>query len=209
MNSLYNMLPDTIEERLETDHLLLRPYQEGDENDFMRLIQENTVELNPAFSGRLARVRLLEDARLQVQQLRTAWDNHKMFDFGVWLKESGTYIGDITLSNLDRQVPKAEIGVYFTGWPKTKVYMEEGLAAIVKFGFDLLKLNKLYMRCTLANAYYGEAAQTCGFVKEGVLRCDYRGADSEELLDVVYFGLTRRDYERLQSLKAGNTEALA
>src|SRR5687768_2116715 len=111
MNSLYNMLPGSIEERLETEHLLLRPYQEGDENDFMRLVQENTLELNPVFSGRLARVRMLEDARMQVQQLRTAWDNHKMFDFGVWLKNNGTYIGDITLKNLDRQVPKAEIGL--------------------------------------------------------------------------------------------------
>ncbi len=209
MSSLYSVLSDSFEERLETEHLLLRPYQEGDENDFMRLIQENTVELNPAFSGRLARVRMLEDARIQVQQLRTAWDNHKMFDFGVWLKENDTYIGDITLKNLDHQIPKAEIGLYFTGWPESREYVLEGLMAIVKFGIDTLKLNKLYMRCMHTNAYYGEAAQACGFVKEGIMRSDYRGADSSELLDVTYYGLTRKDYEQLQHMKADSSQIMA
>ncbi|GAB3536128.1 GNAT family N-acetyltransferase [Pontibacter brevis] len=210
MSFLYNTLPDSYEEQLDTEHLTLRPYEEGDESDFMRLLQENTAYLNPAFAGRLARVRVLEDARTQVRQLRTEWDNRRTFDFGVWQKEDNAYIGNIALKNLDRTIPKAELGLYFTEWPNSKQLAQEALEAILQFAFEALKLNKVYMRCTSANESYGALAEKNGFVKEGVLRNDYRGADSDELLDLSYYGLTREDFEaRQQEQEQANAAALA
>ncbi|MFD2516235.1 GNAT family N-acetyltransferase [Pontibacter locisalis] len=195
MNFLYQTLADSFNDQLETEHLLLRPYQDGDESDFMRLLQEDPSILNPAFGGRLARVRVLDDARTQVKQLRTEWDNRKMFDFGVWLKEEKEYIGDIALKNLDHRIPKAEVGLYFTNWPGTHQLAVEGLQAVLQFAFDTLKLNKLYLRCTTSNLCFGELAEECGFKKEGTFRNDFKGADSEELLDLIYYGMTREDYE--------------
>ncbi|MFD2066108.1 hypothetical protein ACFSKU_04385 [Pontibacter silvestris] len=52
MSFLYNVLPQCLDKQLYTTNLLLRPYQEGDEHDFMRLVQENTPALDPAFRGR-------------------------------------------------------------------------------------------------------------------------------------------------------------
>lgn len=198
MSILHESLPESFEERIETAHLILRPYQEGDENDFMRLLQENASILNPAFGGRLARVRALDDARAQVKQLRTEWDNRKVFDFGVWTKTDHTYIGDIALKNLDHRIPKAELGLYFTSWPDTREPAMEALHAILKFAFDTLPLNKVYMRCTAANLCYGELVEDIGFQKEGIIRSDYRGADSDELLDLNYYGMTRPDYEYMK-----------
>jgi [ribosomal protein S5]-alanine N-acetyltransferase len=207
MSFLYTTLPGNFEDKLETEHLLLRPYEEGDEQAFMSLIQENTSALNPAFAGRLVRVRVLEDARTQLAQLRTDWDNRKQFDFGVWLKKSETYIGDITLKNIERSVPKAEIALYFTGWPEMADLAKEALCAVLHFAFDNIQLNKVYMRCTLQNNVCSELAQICGFVKEGVLRSDFRGADSDELLDLSYYGMTRDDYEQEVQLKASGSQA--
>jgi [ribosomal protein S5]-alanine N-acetyltransferase len=211
MSFLHETLTKSFEEKLETEHLLLRPYQEGDESDFMRLLKENTsLVLNPAFGGRLARVRVLDDARVQVKQLRTEWDNRKVFDFGVWEKASNEYIGDIALKNLEHQIPKAEIGLYFTNKPDIQDLATEALHAILKFAFNTLALNKVYLRCTAFNACYGELVESCGFLKEGVIRNDYRGADSDELLDLSYYGITRQDYEQLQLQKAEtNSTALA
>lgn len=210
MSFLYNILPESTDERLETEHLLLRPYEEGDESDFMRLIQENPSILNPAFDGRVARVRALEDARTQVQQLRTSFDNRRTFDFGVWRRDNKSYIGNIALKNLDHKIPKAEIGLYFTAWPETKTYAKEALQNVLYFAFDTLALNKVYIRCTTDNDHhYGDLAQQCGFVKEGVLRNDYRGTDSEELLDLTYFGMTRPDYEEQQQAAKRGSTALA
>lgn len=210
MNFLYNTLPESYEEQLETEHLLLRPYQEGDESDFMRLLQENTAYLNPAFAGRLARVRVLEDARTQVRQLRTEWNNRRTFDFGVWQKEDNAYIGNVALKNLDRSVPKAELGLYFNQWPDNVKLAEEALKAVIRFAFDSLKMNKLYMRCTNANESYGALAEKNGFLKEGVLRSDYRGSNSDELLDLSYYGLTRDDFEPArQKQEQANSAAMA
>lgn len=194
--SLFNVLPDALDEKLETDKLILRPYQEGDESDFIRVLQENTTTLYPAFSGRLARVKVLEDARLQMQQLRTDWDNRKNFDFGVWMKADNSYLGDIALKNVDHKIPKAEIGLYFTGWPETKALVQEALQSILAFAFDALHLNKVYIRCTTINKHYGELARENGFVEEGTLRSDFRGVDSDELHDLTYFGMTREDFEQ-------------
>ncbi|WP_162427651.1 GNAT family N-acetyltransferase [Pontibacter pudoricolor] len=199
MSLLFNILPESLEERLETEHLILRPYQEGDENDFMRVLHENSDILNPAFSGRIVRVKALEDARIQMQQLRTDWDNRKTFDFGVWIKSDNTYLGDIALKNVDHKVPKAEIGLYFTGWPETKELVQEALQTILNFAFDILQLNKVYIRCTASNRFYGELAKDNGFVEEGTLRSDFKGTDSEELHDLTYFGMTRDDFETQRS----------
>ncbi|MEJ8758035.1 GNAT family protein [Pontibacter sp. H259] len=195
MSMLFNILPDSLNERLETNNLILRPYQEGDESDFMRVLQENVDTLNPAFSGRIARVKVLEDARLQMQQLRSDWDNRKTFDFGVWTKANNTYLGDIALKNVDYKIPKAEIGLYFTGWPETKEFVQEALQSILAFAFDSLQLNKVYIRCTTTNKFYGELAKENGFVEEGTLRSDFRGLDSDELHDLTYFGMTRVDFD--------------
>ncbi|MBC5774027.1 GNAT family N-acetyltransferase [Pontibacter sp. KCTC 32443] len=198
MSLLFNILPDSLDEKLETDHLILRPYQEGDENDFMRVLQENSHTLYPAFSGRIARVKALEDARIQMQQLRTDWDNRKTFDFGVWAKADNNYLGDIALKNVDHKIPKAEIGLYFSGWPETKELVQEALQSIIRFAFDALHLNKVYIRCTTNNKFYGELALENGFVEEGTLRSDFRGLDSNELHDLTYFGMTRKDFESIR-----------
>ncbi|AKD03210.1 GNAT family protein [Pontibacter korlensis] len=209
MSYLYDTISETFDEQLETPRLLLRPYQEGDERDFMRLLQENAAYLSPTFTGRKMRVRVLDDARLQVQQLRTEWENRRMFDFGVWQKEDKLYVGDITLKNLDRSIPKAEIGFYFAGWPATKQLAQEALEEVLRFAFGPLGLNKVYLRCTAANESYGPIAESCGFQKEGLLRCDYRGADSDELLDISYYGITRYDFEKAHQQQAAASTAVA
>ncbi|HEY4650086.1 MAG TPA: GNAT family protein [Pontibacter sp.] len=209
MSLLYNILPDALNERQETNKLILRPYEEGDESDFIRVLHENTENLTPAFSGRLARVKVLEDARLQMQQLRTDWDNRKTFEFGVWLKADNTYLGDIALKNLDHKIPKAEVGLYFTGWPETKALVQEALQSILAFAFDVLQLNKVYIRCTTHNIFYGELALENGFVEEGTLRNDFRGTASNELHDLTYFGMTRTDFEkRRQQQESRSSTAL-
>ena len=209
MSFLYNTLPDTFDGHLTTQHLLLRPYQEDDASDFMRLLQENAALLAPAFGSRLARVHALEDARMQVQQLRTDWDSRRSFDFGVWLKDSERYIGDVALKNLDRSVPKAELGLYFSDWPDTRALALEALQAVSTFAFGQLGMNKLYLRCTNSNHFYGELAEEYGFRKEGLLRSDYRGANADELLDLSYYGFTRDDFEHLQQKSSASSEALA
>lgn len=206
MSFLYNTLPDAFDEQLETDHLVIRPYAEGDEQEFMRVIHEDASALSPAFTGRVASVRVLEDARTQLAQLRTDWDNRKQFDFGVWLRESNTYIGDITLKNIDRSVPKAEAALYFTSWSEMLDLAQEAFRAVLHFAFEDLKLNKVYMRCTQYNNVCAQLAESCGFVKEGVLRSDFRGADSEELLDLSYYGMTRDDYEQAIQLKERDSQ---
>ncbi|TXK44920.1 GNAT family N-acetyltransferase [Pontibacter qinzhouensis] len=209
MSYLYNVLSESFNERLETKQLVLRPYEEGDESDFMRVMLENGALLNPAFGNRLARVKVLDDARTQMRQLRTDWENRKVFDFGVWLKEDKTYIGDITLKNLDYKIPKAELGLYFTEWPATRSLALQAMQEVVVFGFRNLSLQKIYLRCTEANAILGALALEAGFQLEGTLRSDYRGATTNELLDLSYYGITLPDFEQLQQLKEAKSKVLA
>ncbi|MFT2007434.1 GNAT family protein [Pontibacter sp. 13R65] len=207
MSYLYNILSEPFNERIETSQLVLRPYEEGDEPDFLRVLIENAAVLNPAFGNRLARVKVLEDARIQMRQLRTDWDNRKVFDFGVWLKEHDTYIGDVTLLNLDYKTPKAELGLYFTEWPDTRNYALQALQAITTFAFKNLTLQKVYLRCTETNAFMGELAEEAGFRLEGMLRDDYRGTTSNELLDLSYYGMTLPDFENQQQLLEAKSTA--
>lgn len=207
MNFLYTPTAP-YQEQLDTEHLLLRPYQEGDESDFMRLLQESTDYLTPAFVGRLSRVRVPDDARTQVLQLQTDWDSRRAFDFGVWQKTDQAYIGNIALKNLDRSIPKDELALYFGNWPQSKALAQEGLVAVLQFAFEQLQLNKVYMRCTLATEQMGELATENGFTKEGLLRSDYRQVGTNKLHDISYYGMTRPDFEKEQRRIHAEAEAV-
>ena len=195
-------MPSRIaEKRLISARLLLRPYQEADTQMFYTLIQKNKQRLAPVFPGRIRQVTSLDEARRFLLQFKADWILGKSYAFGAWRQDTAEYIGDISLKNIDRSIPKAEIGYYLDARAEGHGYGAEMLETIIRFAFEEALLNKIFLRTSLHNARSYVLAEKCGFRREGLLRQDFRD-NQKQLVDVYLYGLTRTDYVELSKSKA-------
>jgi [ribosomal protein S5]-alanine N-acetyltransferase len=189
------MIDNQEETILTSADLLLRPYREEDTAAFYQLIQENKARLAPAFPGRIRLTKNLEECRRLLLQFKSDWLLGQVYAFGIWEKASNAYIGEISLKNFDRSVPKAEIGYYLDLQAEGKGYGTQMLRALVRFAFEALNLNKVFLRSAIDNSRSYSLAERCGFRREGLMLQDFRDYQ-HNLIDIYYYGLTRQDYLR-------------
>ncbi len=187
-----------ISTELRTERLLLRCYQITDASDFLQLILKNKNRLSLAFPGRVAMTQQLVNAEFFIRQMRADWQLKKVYEFGIWLQDTDQYIGDIALKNIEKRVPKGEIGYYLDVAAEGQGLACEALRAVTNFGFDNLALNKLFIKMPVQNQRSYHLAERCGFTREGLLRQDFRSDEKTGLVDVYYYGMTRMDYEKLE-----------
>lgn len=182
---------------LTSPDLVLRPYREEDTAAFYQLIQDNRARLAPAFPGRIRLTQNLEECRRLLLQFKSDWLLGQVYAFGIWEKASNIYIGEISLKNFDRTVPKAEIGYYLDQQAEGKGYGSQMLRSLVRFAFEDLNLNKVFLRAAIDNLRSYALAERCGFRREGLMLQDFRD-HQHHLVDIYYYGLTRRDYQKYQ-----------
>ncbi|RDC64031.1 GNAT family N-acetyltransferase [Adhaeribacter pallidiroseus] len=190
-----------IPTELRTERLLLRRYAASDAYDFLQLLLKNQARLSLAFPGRVAMTQKSENAEYFIRQMRADWQSKKVYEFGIWLQDREQYIGDIALKNIEKRVPKGEIGYYLDAAAEGQGLAGEALRAVINFGFDNLALNKLFIKMPIQNQRSYHLAERCGFTREGLLRQDFRSDEKTGLVDVYYYGMTRTDYEMREQAK--------
>ncbi len=131
--------------------------------EFWQLLQKNRERLMPDFPDRTTAVISLEDAQ---NRLRVFTSQHKvgdMYSFGIWRKEGGEYIGDITLRRLARGKPFAEVGYYLGAQAEGKGFATEALKAIMRYAFQVLHMEAVNLRCAEENNRSQGVAKRSGF----------------------------------------------
>ncbi len=102
--------------------------------------------------------------------------------FAITLKESGEFIGEISL-HLDKDKPIAQLG-YWVGEPFwNKGIGTEAAEAILKFGFEKLDLHLIFATCHVKNK-----------ASEKVLLNNAMTQDSING-NVIQYSLTKQEYE--------------
>jgi ribosomal-protein-alanine N-acetyltransferase len=90
------------------------------------------------------------------------------FPFALELRATGEFIGGMGLT-LESRFDRAEVG-YWLGQPYWgRGLATEALAAVLRFGFEELRLNKVYATHHADNPASGRVMQKNGMVKEGEL----------------------------------------
>jgi ribosomal-protein-alanine N-acetyltransferase len=139
---------------LETARLLLRPYEPTDAQAFFTLLDQNRERLKHSFPDRLRAVPTLAAAPAQLAA------------FGIWLRETQAYIGDICL--MPQRHGQAEIGYYLAAEAQGHGYAREALAAVCRFGFGrTVEAQRLLIRCFANNERAQAVARALGFTPQG------------------------------------------
>lgn len=124
---------------LTTERLVLRKLVAGDDEDLFRI---RTNEKVNQYLGR-AVIQTLEEANILIEKLNAGIKEKKWIFWALMLKNNAALLGTVCLWNIDRYESVAEIGFELHPEAQGKGYMLEVVPAVLRYGFDKLKLKKI------------------------------------------------------------------
>lgn len=124
-----------------------------------------------------------ESTKKFVESIIESFKNH----FIIVDKKTGMVIGDICLGIKEKHPHSASFGYGLNPAYWGKGYMTEALRVVLKFGFEELKLKRIYGTLNPANKSSEKVMKKCGLQYEGHHRCErvIRG----EYCDDLYYSI--------------------
>jgi RimJ/RimL family protein N-acetyltransferase len=189
--SVHDMEKRVFPERIQTERLLLRAYQD-DTASILELLEPNREQLVREFP-QMAWLRTPEEAHDFFQQKAEQWQSGKTFCYGIWRTEDGKQVGQIQVKNITWDIPSAELGYFIDGSCQRKGFATESIRAIQRVAFQELGFQRIYVRILPSNAESFALARKLGFQEEGLHRKAFR-CGFGQLHDVHYMAVTAEDY---------------
>jgi RimJ/RimL family protein N-acetyltransferase len=173
---------------LETARLILRPFRLSDAPAVQTLagkieIAETTMNVPHPYEDGMAEEWIGTHA--------AGYEDDKSATFAIVLREEANLVGAIGLQ-IDRSANKAELG-YWVGRPYWNLgFATEATGAMLAFGFDELRLNRIQARHFGRNPSSGRVMEKAGMILEGTARQAAIKWDRYE--DLVSYAILREDW---------------
>jgi len=164
----------TVQLPLKTQRLLLRDFVEADWQPVHFYASDPEV-FRYVEGGPLND----EQTRISIQKAIASQSEDPRLDFrlAVTLKEEGKVIGDARIRTLDPNLHPAYrlLGQAYIGFSLNPHYWRKGYAsevarALLAFGFDQLRLHRIFAWCDAENLASARVLEKVGMRREGVLR---------------------------------------
>ena len=105
-----------------------------------------------------------------VRRLPAALRTGKNFDFGVFDRRTGAYLGGMGFAKIDPDTGVGEIGYWIRRAARRQGVVTRVVVALCSFGFDRLCLGRIEIRCDERNADSARIPEKLGFALDGTLR---------------------------------------
>jgi RimJ/RimL family protein N-acetyltransferase len=175
---------------LETERLILRPFNSSDAEDVQRLagdreIADTTLNIPHPYEDGMAEE--------WIATHRPRFEEGRLCNFAVTLKATGELVGAIGLVIAPRW-DHAELG-YWIGRPYWgSGFCTEAGRAVIEYGFTRLGLHRIHASYFARNPASGRVMENLGMTREGLLRGHVKKWDKYE--DLVLFGILKTDWEK-------------
>jgi RimJ/RimL family protein N-acetyltransferase len=173
---------------LRTARLLLGAFDLEDAAELQRLagareIADTTVAIPHPYD--------LDHARAWIGQQRREAVRGRATNFAIRLLSERRLIGSAGLRDIDPEHLQAELGFWIGRDWWGHGYAREAAAAVIRFGFDFLGLNRICAHHMARNPAAGRVLLASGMQREGLLRQRVRKWGVYE--DVVLYAIVRDD----------------
>ncbi len=199
---MHKMLLD-LPAQIESERLILRPYQAGDGAAYYNLAQNNKKHLLPFEAGNAAlEINTGEEAEILVREFAAEWVARSIFFVGGWEKATGELVVQIVLSVVNWYLPEFEIGFFVDKDHEGKGFVTEGSRAMLRFAFERLGAHRVSAGCNDTNIRSQHVLERCGFTREAHIRQNkhhIKLADGTFSGD-YHYGMLREEYDKI----AGN-----
>jgi ribosomal-protein-alanine N-acetyltransferase len=173
---------------LRTARLLLGTFTPEDAPELQRLagareIADTTVSIPHPYD--------LDHALAWIGQQRREAVRGRATNFAIRLLPDGPLIGSAGLRDIDPEHLQAELGFWIGREWWGQGYAREAAAAVIRFGFESLELNRICAHHMARNPAAGKVLRALGMRQEGLLRQRVRKWGVYE--DVVLYAIVRDD----------------
>jgi RimJ/RimL family protein N-acetyltransferase len=175
---------------LETLRLSLRPLELSDALDIQnaankREIADTMISLpHPYPEG---------EAERYISRKQKERDAGSSVTFLIEKKAEKVFCGLIEMRDIDHEHSQGELSFWLAINEWGQGYMSEVIPVIVRYGFEVLRLNRLYAYHMLRNPTTGRVLEKNGFKQEGLLRQRVQKWDQFE--DVLLLAILRQDWQ--------------
>ena len=174
---------------LETDRLLLKPYEMEFADDIYEVVKEkeiaDTMVMIPHPYPR-------ETMDQWIAYLQNSFEQGTAYEFALFLKETGRYIGNCGLVTISKTHKNAEVGYFIDVSQWGKGYATEACKKIIDYGFQEYQLNRIYSRCMVRNIGSRKVMEKSGMVWEGRHKQEILKGNVFE--DIDYLAILAEDY---------------
>jgi RimJ/RimL family protein N-acetyltransferase len=115
--------------------------------------------------------RTLQDERDYIRMSREKWDEHQLFDYGLFRNEDGLYLGNAGVHTISWEHRRCEIGYWILGRFEGQGYMSEAVGALEREVFGL-GFHRIEIHCSSRNQRSAAVPRRCKYRLEGTLRHD-------------------------------------
>jgi ribosomal-protein-serine acetyltransferase len=174
-----------------SEKIRIKPISPDDHIRLYEIVRQNRNRLIRYFPLTMAELVSLEATKYFIEDCLIKYKFKQMFPFGIHL---GTkLIGWINIKNIDFRVLKAELGYYIDGAYEGQGHMTNAIKEVIDYGFEVVQLNKIYLRIGPENIASKNIASKFGFKLEGVLKEEFK-IESGSIIDIEYYGLLKANY---------------
>lgn len=172
---------------LETRRLRLRALSMRDERDMFRYASDPEVSRHVLWEAHETPRQTRSTLRAALKQYRTG----APASFAIERRSDRRMIGTIGFMWVSCEHRSAEVGYSLARDCWNQGYATEALAAVLRFGFDTLGLNRIEAQHELTNPASGRVMEKCGMTCEGILR--QRVFNKGRFSDVKLYAILRDD----------------
>ncbi|MES2635263.1 MAG: GNAT family protein [Pseudomonadota bacterium] len=175
------MAPDSLPDCVDTRRLIIRIPQPGDGHAHYEALVESLPALRrflaalPWIAGEQS-VELSEAIGLNA---RSNFNDRKDFQFFIFEKAGGKFVGGCGLYRLDWTLPRAEVGYWCRTSSTGQGFITEAVDAMVGYAFTHLSAARVELVTDVDNLESRKVADRCGFDLEGVHRNARRALDGQ------------------------------
>ncbi len=181
--------------RLYSKNFILRPFKAEDAEKVAELCNDKTIYDNTFLLPYPYR---LTDAIEWIDYLQKSWDLDRQITLAICRKDDQEVLGCISL-DLSQVHRRATIGYWLGSAYRNQGIMTECLKRIISYVFDERSYNKVYGEHYAHNPASGRVMEKAGLKYEGTLKSHFKKGIT--YIDLVCYGLTRADYEKLSAEK--------
>lgn len=102
--------------------------------------------------------------------LQSAYRRGEFYDWGLELKENGKFIGTCGFTSICEEANFAEVGYVLSPAYQGKGFMSEALREVLRFGFQILCLERIEAKHMNGNDASAAVMKRCGMQYEGRIR---------------------------------------